>query len=218
DAGGGAMTLSPLRDAHLPDLYPHVTPQMWSDGYRYVLILTERYTRRLPSWLDRPALEAAAIEALLVCARLYAPEKGAWSTFLDLTTHHRLYREYQRQVNWFRGAAPTARARTYTGNQEGPLYLDSLLGEDGQSFTDLLPDERPTPEAALCAAAERVWLEQAVNCLPAGQREAVAGYYLHGKTQRALAGEMGVSYEAVRLRIKRGLGRLRARFGEGEER
>jgi RNA polymerase sigma factor (sigma-70 family) len=130
--------------------------------------------------LAEDAAQEAALQAMLGLDRLQRPERfGAWLGGIGLNVCRRWQRERARE-GW---------------------SLAALTG--GRS----VPDGTPAEAAEAADAARRV--RRAVGRLPAGQRAAVALFYLAGLAHREVAAALGIGIGAVKTRLHKGRAALR---------
>ncbi len=93
------------------------------------------------------------------------------------------------------------------------VSLDSPAAEDGSSLGQLVPDPIQPIQAYHEERERKRRLEKlawALGQLPGGQRRAIIAYYLEGQSQKDIAVECQLSTSAVKMRIHRGLRRLKA--------
>jgi RNA polymerase sigma factor (sigma-70 family) len=130
--------------------------------------------------LAEDAAQEAALQAMLGLDRLRQPERfGAWLGGIGVNVCRRWQRERARE-SW---------------------SLAAMTG--GRS----VPDGTPAEAAEAADAARRV--RRAVRRLPAGQRAAVALFYLAGLAHREVAAALGIGVGAVKTRLHKGRAALR---------
>jgi RNA polymerase sigma factor (sigma-70 family) len=130
--------------------------------------------------LAEDAAQEAALEAMLGLDRLRRPERfGAWLGGIGLNVCRRWQRERARE-GWSLAAVTGGRS---------------------------VPDGTPAEAAEAADAARRV--RRAVGRLPAGQRAAVALFYLAGLAHREVAAALGIGIGAVKTRLHKGRAALR---------
>ena len=130
--------------------------------------------------LAEDAAQEAALQAMLGLDRLRRPERfGAWLGGIGLNVCRRWRRERARE-GW---------------------SLAALTG--GRS----VPDGTPAEAAEAAEEARRV--RRAVGRLPAGQRAAVALFYLAGLAHQEVAAALGIGVGAVKTRLHKGRAALR---------
>lgn len=97
-----------------------------------------------------------------------------------------------------------------------------LLDGDVDSLIESAVDRRPSADAHLMAEEERTALTTALDELPDDAREVVTLFYREGQSTAQVAALLGIGEVAVRKRLSRARGRLRAsllaRFGEAARR
>ncbi|WP_195268392.1 sigma-70 family RNA polymerase sigma factor [Eubacterium sp. 1001713B170207_170306_E7] len=92
------------------------------------------------------------------------------------------------------------------------VSLDAPSAGDGSPLGQRVPD--PVQPIQTCHEEHEKErrlkkLKQALRQLPGDQRNAVTAYYLKGQSQKAIAAGSQISQSAVKMRIHRGLRRLR---------
>lgn len=152
-----------------------------------------------------------AMVGLLVAARHYDPERGA-----AFSTYARYWITESLQTSAIRSLPVHVPLRTAKAS-----YAASRAGEKGGTRVVAIPLEYENGEsiAGLPVHDDRDSLDHHVDArriialfsrLSARQREALSGYYLKdGATLETVASTMGISKEAVRQAIQRGIARLR---------
>jgi len=135
------------------------------------------------------AVQDAIVTALVGLDRLRAPASfGPWLAGIGLNTGRRLVR----------GRRPDS-------------SLDELLGGTDGGWP---ADAAPSPEAVVEAAELAARVATAVAALPPGQARAVASFYLAGMSYAETAEHLGVPVGAVRTRLHKARGTLRAALAE----
>jgi RNA polymerase sigma factor (sigma-70 family) len=130
--------------------------------------------------LAEDAAQEAALQAMLSLDRLQRPERfGAWLAGIGLNVCRRWQRQQARE-GWSLAALTGGRA---------------------------VPDEAPAEAAEAAEEARRV--RRAVGRLPAGQRAAVALFYLAGLAHREVAAALGIGVGAVKTRLHKARAALR---------
>ena len=97
------------------------------------------------------------------------------------------------------------------------VSLDAPAAEDGTTLGQLVPDPNQPIQACHEENDRKSRLEKldwALKQLPGDQRRAITDYYLGGQSQKAIAADCQLSASAVKMRIHRGLRRLRVLMEE----
>lgn len=97
------------------------------------------------------------------------------------------------------------------------ISLDAPAAEDGSTLGQLVPDPDQPVQAYHEENDRKRRLEKldwALKQLPGDQRRAITAYYLKGQSQKAIAADCKLSASAVKMRIHRGLRRLRVLMEE----
>jgi RNA polymerase sigma factor (sigma-70 family) len=81
---------------------------------------------------------------------------------------------------------------------------------------DLLPSDAPDPLDELCTAGERHRVSEALDRLPAQDRELLRLCYFEGQSPSEIADRTGAPAERIRQRKHRALARLREAFDAPE--
>jgi len=144
------------------------------------------------------AAEDASQAAFLVLARRAGAVRGAIEPWLHGVA-----------MNCARAARRSERARR--GRE---LVLRSERSREAEKEVAAMPAQAGAPEPSGDWKAIRPQLDEEVGRLPAGQRRAVVLHYLEGRTQREVAGLMGLSEGAVASHLHRATERLRERFAQ----
>jgi RNA polymerase sigma-70 factor (ECF subfamily) len=135
------------------------------------------------------AVQEAVLQALLSLDRLQRPERfGAWLGGIGLNLCRR----------WLRA------------RRGAPWSWEELVG--GHRVAEAIDARTPSDVAEDAELAERV--RRAVNCLPAGQRAAVALFYLEGLSLAGVAAQLDVEVGAVKQRLHKGRAKLRVDLAE----
>lgn len=168
--------------------------------------LVDRWSARLPAWMDQGAFEG---EAYLAAARAmgnFRPELGS-----TVACHVRACVRYALLEEWRRQTAQSSRHRG-AGNDNPigpPLSLD-VLREGGEAAEiDRLADPEPGPQEALLARCEAERIRSAVDKLSERQREVVERRYWREETQSEIARSLGLTPGRVSQVLHRALQRLR---------
>lgn len=163
------------------------------DGRAFAALVTRHYPlllaacRRLLGNADlaRDAAQEATLRAMLGLDRLRDdPRFGAWLVGIGLNV-----------------------CRGMLGVGRGQVSLDALA-ESGGWIAPVADGAEPVELITARELAVRV--REAIAALPPGQREAVALFYIEGLTQAEAAEELGTRTGAVKTRLHKARGSLRA--------
>lgn len=135
-----------------------------------------------------------ALERIVTRIEKFDPDKGSFRTWA-LTVTRNLCRDRLRRRGLER--------RTFIA--------------DGESATDWVPADIPSPERVAMARIETHRLAQALEMLPEKMRFAVVLYHAHGSTYEEIASTLEVPMGTVMTWLHRGRKRLRAALQDGSE-
>lgn len=129
-------------------------------------------------------------------AELFDAERGYFDTWLFTLTHNK--------------AINTLRSRLYKKNAQ----------EDRKDFQDLAAlvspqtTEAATPLSEQEAADDRTAVLNALNSIPADQREALVLAYYEGLSQSEIADQLGIPLGTIKTRMRQGMIKLQRLLGE----
>lgn len=123
----------------------------------------------------------------------YMPERGKFSGWLLTLVHNR-------SVDKLRRARSGARGNSV------PLDMDN---GSGITLGDTLPDPTATPYDEAWRAEKGTLVREALEHLPAPQREAISLAYFNGLTQKEIAERLGEPLGTIKTRTRSGLLQLR---------
>ena len=92
--------------------------------------------------------------------------------------------------------------------RDGYLSLDEKQGEDGLTFSERLPDSKPSPEELCCAAQARDQLVEGVRQLSPKLRRAFQLREIDGLTTKEAALVLGVPHGTVKAQLARARAKL----------
>ena len=146
-----------------------------------------RIQRSTGTRLELEELAAEGILGLVQAADRFRPETGAWfRAFARRRVHGAIMDRVRADKDWTLCDLPE-------GWKETPSPADGVL--------DLLEEH------------ERAHLvRQAVQNLPGGERRAIEGHYIEGRTQRAIAADLGVDPTRICQNKQTGLERLQLKL------
>lgn len=140
-----------------------------------------------------------------VCRRALRDEHGAedafQATFLVLARRASKIRRRSALAGWLHAVAFRTAARA---NAQRHRRREEALPDDMTTDDDVL--------AQVTSRYERQLLDEEIHRLPPKYRDALVFRYLMGKSNRQIAGELGVSVGVVEGRLKRAKDRLRLRL------
>lgn len=156
--------------------------------------LYSRYAPRLFSLaaqsLDRATAEEIVQEVFLQVwrkAATFSPERGTFRAWVFQIAHYRVLNELRRR----------SRQPQLEEDPEG-LRLSAA------------PDPMPGPEELVTAEARRTEVREALEALPAAQRQAIQMAFVEGLTHEQVANSLRLPLGTAKTRIRAGLRRLRA--------
>lgn len=213
---------------HRPDLVASYQSGSRSAGDA-LLRLNERWIRKCVwpfrrSWLDLDDLLQEGRSAFLACIPSFDASKASLAnwTRLCIRRHVRTWAsEYGLSVRVPLHAVLEARA--HEANTEvaiaaasalrRPVYLDEVVGEDGETARGALmaANDEPVDETMTRLAMSAI-LRRAVERLPRAQRALIEAR-LDGQTQYDVAEAKGVSHQAVSQMERKAVERLREAMG-----
>ena len=88
------------------------------------------------------------------------------------------------------------------------LSLDQPVGQDGLTFSDVLPDSTPDPEQICSTFEARAWLVKSVQRLTPTLRRAFELRYIDGLTPEEAADLLGVPEGTVKAQVSRARAKL----------
>src|SRR6202035_2439712 len=92
--------------------------------------------------------------------------------------------------------------------RDGYLSLDEKQGEDGLTFSERLPDSKPSPEELCCAAQVRDQLVEGVRQLSPKLRRAFQLREIDGLTTKEAALVLGVPHGTLKAQLARARAKL----------
>ncbi|HEV2066651.1 MAG TPA: sigma-70 family RNA polymerase sigma factor [Thermomicrobiales bacterium] len=170
--------------------------EMTADGNQAAIgVLYDRYSGAVFSFAvrilgDRAIAEELLQEVFFRCwkqARAYSPQRGSYITWLLSITHNMAIDELRR-----RGRRP----------QRADAADPALLLEN-------VRDQDPSVEDRALMSALREQISEAMETLPAAQRNAITMAYFEGLTQREIAEELQEPLGTVKTRMRLGIRKLR---------
>jgi RNA polymerase sigma-70 factor (ECF subfamily) len=171
-----------------------------TQGDQYALeALYERYARAVYSFSLRIVGDAQVAEEILqeVFVRAwqqggsFQSARGSLITWLLSITHNLSIDEVRRR-------------------KRRPQKAES---EEPESILAGLPDEGPNVEEEVWLSSLRVSIQDALQQLPAAQREAIELAYFQGLTQREIADTPGEPLGTIKTRMRLGMLKLREQLG-----
>jgi RNA polymerase sigma-70 factor (ECF subfamily) len=131
------------------------------------------------------------------------------ATFLHL---HRSRKSYR--AGFFKTFLFTIATNLLRDERSGAEHKHRTTSKAEEAETDHASDAvtAPSPEAMAVAAETGRVLEQAIAALPEGMREVVLLSRYHGLSNAEIAGVLGISQGAVKVRLFRALTQLRVKL------
>jgi len=162
-------------------------------------VLYERYSRAVYSFALRIVGDAQVAEEILqeVFIRIwqqgesYRSARGSLITWLLSITHNLSIDEMRRR-------------------KRRPQKAES---DEPETILASLPDEGLGVEEEVWLASLRVSIQEALQQLPAAQREAIELAYFQGLTQREIADTLGEPLGTIKTRMRLGMLKLREQLG-----
>ena len=84
----------------------------------------------------------------------------------------------------------------------------------GPALWETIPDQAPSPEAALLTRGALRRLERAIDALPPRQREVLLLHKFEGRSYQAIAERLGISKNTVMVHMMRALAHCRDRLSD----
>lgn len=170
--------------------------------------MVNRYLKRYyVGSMEREDLVSWGMIGLVQAARAWDPARGgAFSTVACLAIDRAIVRGVNRE--W------------HPQEARDTVSLDAVLfdeaGQGGERYLDVMRAEEDVEERIL-ASETRMTVRQALDELPADQRELLERHYLKEEPVREIARDLGVTRQAIYLREKLALRRLREKLGAAFE-
>lgn len=194
---------SPRADAPLVDLDDADLMRLAAGGESAAIgVLYDRYNRIVFSFALRIIGDRQSAEELLQevffrvwrQADAYSDRRGSFVTWLLSITHNMSIDEIRRR-----------RRRPQRADQEDPIEFLASMADKGRSV-----------EQDVLLNTLRDQVNDAMNELPAAQRDALELAYFRGLTQREIAEELGEPLGTIKTRMRLGLRKLRANLEQQE--
>src|SRR5215471_18209466 len=119
--------------------------------------------------------------------------------FYEFVQAYRLMRPIEQAGAWLFRVARNRIIDLYRKRKTDPLREQAAVAENSESpgIEDLLPSADAGPEAAFARTLLLAELDDALDELPEGQREAFIAHELEGRSFKELAAESGVSVNTL---------------------
>ena len=139
------------------------------------------------------------------CMRLDSPDadEAAQAVFIVLAQRPEAVGDPTRLVGWLLGTARRVVANQKRGEERRRRHEQEAAMEHARQRAE---------EADPAWAAARPLLDEALASLSAARREAMVRFFLEGRSQAVVAGELGCSVNAVKSRVHESLALLRSWF------
>ena len=134
--------------------------------------------------------------------------------FYELVEANRLLMPIEHVTGWLFRVARNRITDLFRKKQPKSLSEAAIPGEEGETLRleDLLPSPQARPDAVYARSVLLEELEQAIEELPAEQREVFVAHELEGRSFKELAAETGVSVNTLLSRKHHAVLRLRERL------
>ena len=173
---------------------------------RLIAAAVERDEPRLRSFIRKRVLDTGDAEDVLQ------------DVFYELTQAYRLMKPVEQVTAWLYRVARN-RITDLFRKQKAVSLSDSVAqDEDAPALEDLLPSPDAGPDAIYARNLLLEALEEAIDELPANQRDVFVAHELQGRSFRELSEETGVSVNTLLSRKRYAVLHLRQRLQEVDER
>jgi RNA polymerase sigma factor (sigma-70 family) len=123
--------------------------------------------------------------------------KGTKSGYRAQRVHYALYAMLERDIS---------------RNKRGVMSLNHEIDDDGTQLCELLPDDTPSPDIYSMTQEERQQIEQVLTDtanITGMQSQCIQMHFLDEMTYADIGRKLGVSREAVRQSVHRGVNRIK---------
>ena len=172
---------------------------------QFIAEALERDESRLRSFIRKRVLDTGDAEDVLQ------------DVFYELIQAYRLMKPAEQMTAWLYRVARN-RITDLFRRQKAVSLNDSVGDEDdGQVFEDLLPSQDAGPDAVYARTVLLEELEEAIDELPANQREVFVAHEILGRSFKELSDETGTSVNTLLSRKRYAVLALRERLREMHE-
>ena len=173
-----------------------------SEQDQFIAEALERDESRLRSFIRKRVLDTGDAEDVLQ------------DVFYELIQAYRMMKPAEQMTAWLYRVARN-RITDLFRRQKAVSLNDSVGDEDdGQVFEDLLPSPDAGPDAIYARTVLLEELEEAIDELPANQREAFVAHEILGRSFKELSDETGTSVNTLLSRKRYAVLALRERLQE----
>jgi RNA polymerase sigma factor (sigma-70 family) len=179
-----------------------ILERMQGEQDRRITEAVERDRARLRNFIRRRVADRGDAEDILQ------------EVFAEFVEAYRLMKPIERVSGWLFQVARNRIIDLFRRKKPGSLSDPAGIGEDGEALPleDLLPSPEAGPEAAYARSVLLEELDDALEDLPAPQREVFIAHEIEGRSFKELAAETGVRVNTLIARKHRAVVHLRRRL------
>jgi RNA polymerase sigma factor (sigma-70 family) len=179
-----------------------ILERMQGEQDRRITETVERERARLRNFIRRRVADRGDAEDILQ------------EVFAEFVEAYRLMKPIERVSGWLFQVARNRIIDLFRKKRPGSLSDPAGIGEDGEAllWEDLLPSPEAGPEAAYARSVLLEELDDALEDLPAQQREVFVAHEIEGRSFKELAAETGARVNTLIARKHRAVLYLRERL------
>jgi RNA polymerase sigma factor (sigma-70 family) len=179
-----------------------ILERMQGEQDRRIMETVERERARLRNFIRRRVADRGDAEDILQ------------EVFAEFVEAYRLMKPIEQVSGWLFQVARNRIIDLFRGKKPGSLSDPAGIGEDGEALPleDLLPSPEAGPEAAYARSVLLEELDDALEDLPAQQREVFVAHQIEGRSFKELAAETGTRMNTLIARKHRAVLYLRQRL------